>query len=83
MKNRHRSVESSGQIKVFRAFLRKVFNVARAEYDSDESAVLPHGGDVLKFEPFKVRQLFQAGEAKLVLHEIRECADALRTIYNF
>jgi hypothetical protein len=35
------------QIKVFRAFLRKVFNVARAEYDSDESAVLPHGGDAL------------------------------------
>lgn len=35
------------QIKIFRAFLRKVFNVARSKYDSDESAALPHGGDVL------------------------------------
>jgi hypothetical protein len=34
-------------IKVFRAFLRKVFNVARGVYDSDETALLPDGGDVL------------------------------------
>jgi hypothetical protein len=35
------------QIKVFRAFLRKVFNLARTKYDSDDTAILPHGGDVL------------------------------------
>jgi hypothetical protein len=34
-------------LKVFRAFLRKIFNVARNTYDSDESVRLPDGGDIL------------------------------------
>jgi hypothetical protein len=34
-------------LKVFRAFLRKIFNMVRNQYDSDVKAVLPHGGDVL------------------------------------
>jgi len=32
---------------VFRAFLRKAFNVARQHYDSDTNAEMPDGGDVL------------------------------------
>jgi hypothetical protein len=35
------------ELKIFRAFLRKVFNKARTHYDSDENAGLPCGGDVL------------------------------------
>lgn len=35
------------ELKVFRAFLRKVFNKARSFYDSDDKAGLPDGGDVL------------------------------------
>jgi hypothetical protein len=34
-------------LKMFRAFLRKVFNLVRNQYDSDTKAALPHGGDVL------------------------------------
>ena len=35
------------QLKIFRAFLRKVFNKVRSDYDSDQNAGLPDGGDVL------------------------------------
>jgi len=35
------------ELKVFRAFLRKVFNLARTNYDSDPAAGLSDGGDVL------------------------------------
>jgi hypothetical protein len=35
------------ELKIFRAFLRKVFNKARTNYDSDQNAGLPDGGDVL------------------------------------
>jgi hypothetical protein len=35
------------QVKIFRAFLRKVFNTARNEYDSDPAAGLTGGGDAL------------------------------------
>lgn len=35
------------ELKIFRAFLRKVFNKARTYYDSDEKAGLPDGGDIL------------------------------------
>jgi hypothetical protein len=35
------------ELKIFRAFLRKVFNKARTCYDSDENAALPDSGDVL------------------------------------
>jgi hypothetical protein len=35
------------ELKIFRAFLRKVFNKARGVYDSDLKAMLPDGGDVL------------------------------------
>lgn len=35
------------ELAVFRAFLRKVFNLTRNHYDSDQSAILPDGGDVL------------------------------------
>ncbi|MFY7954368.1 MAG: ATP-binding protein [Armatimonadaceae bacterium] len=34
-------------LKLFRAFLRKLFNLVRSQYDSDVKAALPHGGDVL------------------------------------
>ena len=34
-------------LKVFRAFLRKCFNLARSEYDSDTAVAMPDGGDVL------------------------------------
>jgi hypothetical protein len=34
-------------LKIFRAFLRKVFNMARNAYDSDQNAGLPDGGDIL------------------------------------
>nr|WP_314464328.1 ATP-binding protein [uncultured Novosphingobium sp.] len=34
-------------IRIFRAFLRKAFNIARSSYDSDADAELPDGGDVL------------------------------------
>ncbi len=34
-------------LRVFRAFLRKAFNIARSAYDSDSNAELPDGGDVL------------------------------------
>jgi len=32
---------------IFRAFLRKAFNLARSAYDSDPNAELPDGGDIL------------------------------------
>lgn len=35
------------ELKVFRAFLRRVFNKARVSYDSDQNVVLPDGGDLL------------------------------------
>jgi len=35
------------ELRVFRAFLRKVFNVARTVYDSDQNAGISDGGDVL------------------------------------
>jgi hypothetical protein len=34
-------------LKVFRAFLRRCFNLARSSYDSDTNAAMPDGGDVL------------------------------------
>ncbi|MBX7250269.1 MAG: ATP-binding protein [Caulobacteraceae bacterium] len=34
-------------LRIFRAFLRKAFNVARSAYDSDNNAEMPDGGDVL------------------------------------
>lgn len=34
-------------LKVFRAFLRKLFNIVRNQYDSDVKAALPDGGDLL------------------------------------
>lgn len=35
------------EIKIFRAFLRKVFNKARSCYDNDANSAMPDGGDVL------------------------------------
>ena len=35
------------ELKVFRAFLRRAFNMARTNYDSDVNATMPDGGDVL------------------------------------
>lgn len=35
------------ELHLFRAFLRKAFNIARSAYDSDSNAELPDGGDVL------------------------------------
>lgn len=35
------------ELKIFRAFLRKVFNKVRSDYDSDQNAGLPDGGDAL------------------------------------
>ena len=35
------------ELKLFRAFLRRVFNMARTIYDSDANAAMPDGGDVL------------------------------------
>jgi Histidine kinase-, DNA gyrase B-, and HSP90-like ATPase len=35
------------ELKVFRAFLRKTFNLARTTYDADNNAEMPHGGDIL------------------------------------
>lgn len=35
------------EIKIFRAFLRKVFNKARGCYDHDTNSAMPDGGDVL------------------------------------
>lgn len=40
-------VKEGEDVKVFRAFLRKVFNKARSEYDDDVNARLPDGGDLL------------------------------------
>lgn len=34
-------------LKIFRAFLRRCFNFARNNYDSDTNAAMPDGGDVL------------------------------------
>jgi hypothetical protein len=34
-------------LRVFRAFLRRAFNLARSAYDSDTNAELPDGGDIL------------------------------------
>lgn len=34
-------------LKIFRAFLRRCFNFARSNYDSDTNAAMPDGGDVL------------------------------------
>ncbi len=44
--NREQFKECRG-IKVFRAFLRRVFNKARTAHDSDVNVMLPDGGDVL------------------------------------
>lgn len=35
------------ELKVFRAFLRRAFNMARTHYDSDVNVAMPDGGDVL------------------------------------
>lgn len=35
------------ELKIFRAFLRRVFNKARTRYDNDQNARMPDGGDVL------------------------------------
>ncbi|EAQ1498907.1 ATP-binding protein [Salmonella enterica] len=35
------------ELKIFRAFLRRAFNMARTNYDSDVNAAMPDGGDVL------------------------------------
>ncbi len=35
------------ETRIFRAFLRKCFNTARAEYERDAAATLPDGGDAL------------------------------------
>ena len=35
------------ELRLFRAFLRRVFNKARNEYDSDTNAGMPDGGDLL------------------------------------
>jgi len=35
------------QTKVFRAFLRRCFNVVRSFHDSDQNAAMPDGGDIL------------------------------------
>ena len=35
------------ELKIFRAFLRRAFNMARSNYDSDVNAAMPDGGDVL------------------------------------
>ena len=35
------------ELRLFRAFLRRVFNKVRSHYDSDEEAGMPDGGDVL------------------------------------
>jgi hypothetical protein len=35
------------ELQMFRGFLRKVFNKVRNQYDSDDDARMPHGGDVL------------------------------------
>lgn len=35
------------ELKVFRAFLRRVFNITRAAYDADKNTEIPDGGDVL------------------------------------
>ena len=44
--NREQFVERRG-LKIFRAFLRRVFNKARTSHDSDSNAAMPDGGDVL------------------------------------
>jgi hypothetical protein len=44
--NREQFKERRG-LKIFRAFLRRVFNKARTAYDSDSNAEMPDGGDVL------------------------------------
>ena len=44
--NREQFKERRG-LKIFRAFLRRVFNKARTTYDSDIRAAMPDGGDVL------------------------------------
>ena len=44
--NREQFKERRG-LKIFRAFLRRVFNKARSVHDSDQNAMMPDGGDVL------------------------------------
>ena len=44
--NREQFKERHG-MKVFRAFLRRVFNKARSVHDSDKNAMIQYGGDVL------------------------------------
>jgi len=44
--NREQFRESHG-MKIFRGFLRKAFNKARNSHDSDATAMMPDGGDVL------------------------------------
>ncbi|EGP06226.1 ATP-binding protein [Afipia clevelandensis] len=35
------------ELQIFRGFLRKIFNKSRSQYDSDDDARMPDGGDVL------------------------------------
>src|SRR6202043_2809999 len=35
------------EVRIFKEFLHLAFNKARAAYDSDESSMMPHGGDAL------------------------------------
>jgi Histidine kinase-, DNA gyrase B-, and HSP90-like ATPase len=35
------------EVRIFKEFLHRAFNKARSAYDSDESSMMPHGGDAL------------------------------------
>ena len=35
------------EVRIFKEFLHRAFNKARTAYDSDESSMMPHGGDAL------------------------------------
>jgi hypothetical protein len=35
------------EVRIFKEFLHRAFNKARSTYDSDESSMMPHGGDAL------------------------------------
>lgn len=61
-------------LKVFRALLRKAFNICRSEFDSDKNAVMPDGGDLLvrslgvpSLSPLRnvVSTMLRAGQAPL------------------
>ena len=55
--------QENRELKIFRSFLRKVFNKFRVQYDSDKNVSLPDGGDVL------VRSLGVLRWSQIVLHE--------------